>query len=131
MGTLEQNRFKVRKARAGFGLFAAAPFSRGEFVIEYTGPTISNSFANTLKTRYLFEIDDSWSVDGSPRYNLARYMNHSCAPNCEADIQGGRVFLYARRDIRADEELTFDYGDEYFNDFIRPVGCRCASCDRY
>lgn len=120
----------VRKSRAGLGrgLYAARAFKKGDFVVEYKGKRISSSYADTLGTRYLFEIDERWTIDGSSRGNLARYVNHSCDPNCEAEIDGNRIFFYAIRTIRPGEELTIDYGKEYFEEFIRPRGCRCEQC---
>lgn len=102
----------------------------GEFVVEYTGRHIPTSYADTLKTRYLFELDDEWTIEGSAKDNLARYINHSCSPNCEAEIRDGRILIYTARTIAAGEELTIDYGDEYFEEFIRPVGCKCERCLR-
>jgi len=67
-------------------------------------------------------------IDGSARSNIARYINHSCKPNCEAEIVAGRVFLRALRRIEAGEELSYDYGKEYFDMYIKPYGCRCAAC---
>lgn len=120
----------VKKSRAGLGrgLYAAHDFKTGDFVVEYTGKRISTAYADTLATRYLFEIDDKLTIDGSPTSNLARYVNHSCQPNCEAEIDGERIFFYAKRDISAEEELSIDYGKEYFEEFIRPQGCKCEPC---
>jgi len=128
--TIFQTRFAVRKSRPGLGhgLFATHDIKKGEFVLEYEGRKIPTAYADTLKSRYLFEIDREWTVDGSVRSNIARYVNHSCAPNCEADIRGGKILLYAAGDIRKGEELTIDYGEEYFDEFIKPTGCKCARC---
>ncbi|MBI4080023.1 SET domain-containing protein [Candidatus Kaiserbacteria bacterium] len=100
----------------------------GKLIAEYTGVRIPTSYADTLKTRYLFALDDEWTVDGSARTNIARYINHSCEPNCEAEIHDGRIYILSTRDIQAGEELTIDYGDEYFDEFIRPTGCKCRKC---
>ena len=125
----DKSNFVLRRTHgAGFGLYAARTFAEGEPVIEYTGRHIPTREADKLKTRYLFEIDRHWTIDGSARSNTARYINHSCDPNCEALLEDGRVMLYALREIRAGEELTFDYGEEYFDEFIRPKGCACAHC---
>ncbi len=110
------------------GLFVRAPFRTGERVVEYTGKKIPTKVADELDTKYLFEIDEDWTIDGSPRTNTARYINHSCRPNCESDIRGGKIFIFALRNIREGEELTMDYGDEYFDEFIKPFGCRCDFC---
>jgi len=112
----------------GHGLFAARGIQRGEFIAEYTGRKIPTKVADTLSTRYLFEIDKEWTIDGSPRTNIARYINHSCDPNCEAEISDGRILIRALRYIQKGEEFSFDYGQEYFEEFIRPKGCRCVKC---
>lgn len=127
-----QAKYAVRKSRPGLGqgLFATSGISRGDFVLEYVGKRIPTSLADTLKSRYLFEIDRKWTVDGSVRSNIARYINHSCAPNCEAELREGRILIYAARQIAKGEELTIDYGEEYFDEFIRPVGCKCEACAR-
>ncbi|QQG38357.1 MAG: SET domain-containing protein [Candidatus Kaiserbacteria bacterium] len=119
----------VRKSRAGLGhgFFATRKIERGECVAEYTGKRIATTYADTLKSRYLFEIDESWTIDGSGRENVARYINHSCEPNAEAEIHDGRIYILATRTIRKGEEITIDYGDEYYDEFIRPVGCKCAA----
>ena len=120
--------YRIGKSRSGKGLFAVEPFHKGERVIEYVGRRIPTREADKLKTRYLFDLEDGTTIDGSARTNAARWINHSCDPNCEARIEGGRVFVYALRGIAAGEEITIDYGDEYFDTFIRPAGCTCAKC---
>ena len=112
----------------GLGLFAHTPIKKGNFILEYTGTRISTALADILTTRYLFEIDETWTIDGSPRSNTARYINHSCKPNCEANIKKGKIMIYAIRPIVPHEELSMDYGDEYFDEFIKPHGCRCGAC---
>ncbi len=123
-------RFRVRQSvpGCGRGLFARVPIKQGELVIEYTGQKIPTKLADELATKYLFELDEAWTIDGSVRTNTARYINHSCRPNCEADIRNGRIFIFAVRNIQIGEELSMDYGDEYFDEFIRPFGCRCDAC---
>ena len=112
----------------GLGLYTETAIKRGSFVIEYTGHLILTSVADTLKTKYLFEIDEKLTVNGSHRGNVARYINHACEPNCEAEIDGTRIMIYAKKNILAGEELSYDYGDEYFNEFIKPYGCKCSKC---
>lgn len=104
------------------------PIERGAFIIEYTGKKIPNEEAEETETRYIFEIDDDWSIDGSGRDNIARYINHSCRPNCEVFIEGGHICVYARRNIKAGEELGYHYGLAYVKEFIAP-NCRCGFCD--
>ena len=128
--TTSSERFVVRRSGPGRGrgLFTRVPFRKGELVIEYTGNKIPTQLADELDTKYLFEIDEDWTIDGSPRTNTARYINHSCKPNCESDIRDGRILIFALRNIERGEELSMDYGDEYFDEFIKPVGCKCDSC---
>ncbi|TSC85532.1 MAG: histone-lysine N-methyltransferase [Parcubacteria group bacterium Gr01-1014_8] len=125
-----QTRFAIRRSKPGlgYGLFATNAIPAGEFVLEYKGRHVPTETADKLKTKYLFEIDSSWTIDGSTRANTARYVNHSCAPNCEADVRDGKVLIFANREIEAGEELTIDYGEEYFKEFIEPHGCKCDRC---
>lgn len=67
-------------------------------------------------------------IDGNVKGNIARFINHSCAPNCEADGPRGRVFILSIKSIKAGEELTYDYGKEYFDEYLKPKGCRCKKC---
>jgi len=77
----------------------------------------------------MFEINSRWTIDGSPRWNLGRYVNHSCRPNTEAVERKGRVIVYvARRKIKPGEELTVDYGKDYFDAFITKSRCQCDKC---
>ncbi len=130
MSSTHRTRFAVRRSRPGrgFGLFAREAIARGEFLLEYTGRHLPTKEADELDTKYLFEIDKHWTIDGSPRSNTARYINHSCNPNCEADIRDGKILIFSTRPIAAGEELTMDYGEEYFDEFIKPSGCKCDSC---
>lgn len=114
----------------GLGLFARTRILSGDFILEYTGVRVPTPVADSLPSRYLFEIDEHWTVDGSPLTNAARYINHSCDPNCEARLRGGRILIYCVRAIDRDEELTIDYGDEYFDEFIKPAGCKCDRCEK-
>jgi uncharacterized protein len=125
-----QARFAVRKSRPGLGhgLFATSALRKGDFILEYKGRRIPALQADASKSRYLFEVDREWTIDGSPHFNIARYINHSCKPNCEADLRDGHILIYASRDITKGEEFSIDYGDEYFDEFIRPAGCKCDKC---
>ena len=134
MKTIEDGRFEVKdgKPGTGKGLFTRDTISKGSFVIEYTGIHIPTKEADEHRGRYLFQLDDEWTIDGEASHGVAKYINHSCEPNMEARIKKGadavnHIMMYALRSIGKGEELTLDYGDEYFNDFIRPVGCKCGS----
>lgn len=124
------HKFAVKRARAGLGLFATAEIKRGEQIIEYVGELISEDEANRRGGKYLFRIDECWTIDGKGRSNLARYINHSCRPNAEAELdeEERRVHIIAKRNIRPGEEIAYNYGREYFDDHIKPAGCRCLKC---
>lgn len=120
----------VRRSFAGLGLFADRDFRKGERVIEYIGNRILSSESDTRPNRYLFQVNSKWDIDGSPRWNIARYVNHSCRPNCEAVNRRGRIFIVSTRAIRKGDEFCYDYGQEYVHEYIRPYGCRCVACRR-
>jgi len=125
--------FEIRDAQPGTGkgLFAREGYRAGDFIVEYTGVKIPTKEADMHRGRYLFELDDKWTIDGEPTNSPARYINHCCLPNAEARIErqddGKHIMMYALRDILPEEEITIDYGEEYYNDFIRPVGCKCIA----
>jgi SET domain-containing protein len=121
-------RLKVRRAKAGLGLFAEEAIPKGACIIEYVGRVISKEEEYESNSKYLFEIHSRLTIDGTARSNTARYINHSCRPNCEVEIRKHRVFIMAKRAIKAGEELNYDYGKEYFDDHIKPYGCRCDKC---
>ena len=119
---------RVGRSSAGLGLFTNAPIERGGFIIEYTGTILTDKEADEKGGKYLFEVAKNKVIDGSHRGNIARYINHSCKPNAEPEIRRGRVYIFAKRNIKAGEEITYNYGKEYFNDYIKPYGCRCDHC---
>ena len=121
-------RVGVKRACAGRGLFALEPIPKGACIAEYVGRTITDEEWLKSRSRYLFKITEKKTIDGWNKKNLARFINHSCRPNCEIEIRKGRVFVMARRGIKAGEELAYDYGKEYFDDLIKPIGCRCLKC---
>jgi SET domain-containing protein len=118
----------VARARVGLGLFAVEPIARGSYVIDFRGKLIPTASADRMRSRNLFEIDEKWTINGSSRTNVARYINHSCKPNCVARRIARSIRIFARRNIEPGEELTYDYGKEYFDSFIEPVGCKCRHC---
>lgn len=119
--------FSVKRGNAGLGLFTDDMISKGEFLIEYFGPILTNDQADEKQGKYLFEVDDKRTIDGSARKNTARYINHSCKPNCEIYIEGKRVYVYSLKKIKAGEELTYNYGKEYVENFIKHKGCKCGN----
>ncbi len=121
--------YRVGRSETGLGLFATDVIERGTFIIEYVGPRISNEEVHRRRsTRYLFEVNSRWTIDGSPRWNIARYINHSCRPNAEAVVSRGRIRIKAIKRIKPGDEITYNYGRNYFEAFIKPVGCRCLCC---
>jgi SET domain-containing protein len=102
----------------GKGVFALTDIARGERIIEYVGEVITwkealrrhpHDPAQPNHTFY-FHLDDGHVIDALYGGNAARWINHSCDPNCEADEEDGRIFITAQRDIRSGEELNYDYG---------------------
>ena len=120
--------YAVKRAATGLGLFAIKPIRRGTRIVEYVGPRVANDVVEKSYGKYFFGVNKQWSVDGSGRENVARYANHSCAPNAEAIITRGRIWIWSRRNIKAGEEITYDYGKEYFEGIIKDIGCRCQKC---
>ncbi len=123
-----KHQFKVKKSYAGLGLFTETPIKRRDFVIEYWGKIMSDEAVEKIRGgKYYFDISDTpWTIDGSARTNLARYINHSCKPNCEAIQDGKRIFIYARRAIKPGEELSYDYGEGYMEGVIGKGNCLCG-----
>jgi SET domain-containing protein len=122
-------KYAIRRTKTGLGFFALEPIPRGKRIIEYTGPLITNEEFERRNGKYFFGVNSRWTIDGSPRSNVARYINHSCRPNAEALISGRRVWIWSKRNIAAGEEVAYDYGKEYFQDIIEPMGCRCVGCE--
>src|SRR5262244_2329332 len=120
--------FRVGRSKTGLGLFATKLMRRGTFIVRYTGRKLRNAVADELDTKYLFEINNRWTIDGSSRSNIARYINHSCRPNAETDIKKHKILISAIKTIHPGDEITYNYGRNYFNAFIKDRGCRCAAC---
>ncbi len=123
-------KYKVKKSAAGLGLFAEEPIKKGTWIIEYVGKVVTGKkeVEEYPANKYIFETSKTRMIDGSARSNTARYINHSCKPNCEVEIFGGRVFVKAIKRIEVGEELNYDYGEEYTDEYIKPYGCRCVPC---
>lgn len=121
---------KVKRSSAGLGLFAEEDIPKEQLIIEYTGERITEDEANERGGQYLFSVTDNLTIDGTGRENTARYINHSCHPNAEAehDEDEDRIFIRACKKIKAGEEITYDYGKDFFNDIISKKGCRCRKC---
>ena len=133
-------RIQVRRSGVhGKGVFALKPIRAGERIIEYVGERLTWAAAQRRHPHdpsdpnhtFFFHIDDKLVIDAAVGGNAARWINHACEPNCEAEEDGGRVFIDALRDIAPGEELFYDYGlivdDRYTPALKKQYECRCGS----
>jgi SET domain-containing protein len=121
----------------GRGVFAARRIGPGQRIIEYAGERISNAEADrryddeSMRRHhtFLFTLDKKTVVDGGSEGNDARYINHSCDPNCEAVIEKGKIWIYAKRNIQPGVELAYDYQYERTGsaDDAKFYRCSCGS----
>ncbi|HEY1171607.1 MAG TPA: SET domain-containing protein-lysine N-methyltransferase [Verrucomicrobiae bacterium] len=128
---------KVEVRKSGIhdtGCFAACDIRKGEKVIEYVGPHMSK--AESAKqcedgNVYVFTLNDAVDINGNVEWNPARFINHSCAPNCESENDDPHIWILAVRDIKAGEELTYNYGFdiEEYKDY--PCNCGAKDCVGY
>lgn len=125
--------YRIGRSKTGLGLFATKPIKKGDKIIRYIGPMLDcrKKKDDAVENKYLFQITKRWTVDGSVRKNIARYINHACKPNAESDVSKKklRIVIRAIKDIEPGEEINYDYGTEYFKEFLKPIGCKCASCE--
>lgn len=121
---------KVGRTPTGLGLFADEDVPKGRFIAEYWGPVVPDEEADRVGGKYLFTLGNGKSILGASRRNVARYANHGCRPNAEARQVGNRVYLFSRKRITPGSEITYDYGKDYFEGIIEPMGCLCRSCLR-
>jgi SET domain-containing protein len=121
----QREKLEVKKSIAGLGLFATQPIKKGSFIIEYVGPLMDDDETQKKGGKYLFALGKTWTIYGTNRKNIARYINHSCVrTNCEPVQYAMRIKIRATRDIKPGEELFYDYGKEYFDEFIKGY-CQC------
>lgn len=121
---------KVKRGLSGLGLFAGEDIKKGEVIIEYIGEILNKEEADKrARSQYLFEVSRNKTIDGTPRWNIARYCNHACeeAANAESEIKRGRVFIQAIKNIKEGDEIVYDYGEEFVKEHIVPYGCRCVA----
>jgi SET domain-containing protein len=136
----EEGRLQVRASGVhGQGVFALVPIKKGELILEYTGEVIT--WPEALRRHphdpsqpdhtFYFHLDDDTVIDGKFGGNASRWINHSCAPNVEADDESGQVYLLALRAIKPGEELFFDYGlvieERYTPALKKRFECRCGA----
>ncbi len=122
---------KIARRRSGvhgWGVFAAEPISKNTRIIDYAGELIHNSVSEEREERYLqegciwvFRVNRNWSRDANVDGNVARFINHSCTPNCWFEVVDKTIWIRASRQIRRGEELTYD--DSIIGE--RTIPCRC------
>ena len=125
--------YKVKKSNIdNKGLYAAHNIKAGTKIIYYKGKLITkketerNPKYDNEKAIYLFNVNSRYDLDGDFEYNTARLINHSCSPNCEVAGKGLKLWIFALRDIKKGEELSYDYGfgfDENYKDYV----CKCGA----
>ncbi|MCP5519408.1 MAG: SET domain-containing protein-lysine N-methyltransferase [Verrucomicrobiales bacterium] len=115
----------------GTGAFARRTIRKGTRLIEYLGRKISKTESAAqleAQNEYIFDVDEHFDLDGNVEWNPARFINHSCAPNCEAENEESRIWIRALRTIRAGEELTFNYGYDIADYRDHPCCCGAPNC---
>ncbi|MCG6204556.1 SET domain-containing protein [Rhodopseudomonas sp. HC1] len=126
--------YRVGRSKTGLGLFATEPIKKGTKIIRYFGPMLdcNKKKDDAVENKYLFQISKRWTVDGSVRKNIARYINHSCKPNAESDVsvRKRKIMIRAIKNIEPGEEINYDYGTEYFKEYLKPIGCKCDACEK-
>jgi len=136
----DARRMQVRRSGVhGKGVFALKPIAEGERIIEYKGQLITWKEAlrrhphdpSDPNHTFYFHIDDKHVIDAAVEGNAARWINHACEPNCEAQEIDGRVFIHALRPLKPGEELFYDYGliidERYTAKLKKEYACRCGS----
>ena len=126
--------YRIGRSRTGLGLFATKPIKKGAKIVRYFGPLLDSRKKkdDAIENKYLFELNGRWTIDGSVRENVARYINHACRPNAESDVmpRKRKVVIRAIKNIEPGEEINYDYGTDYFKAYLKPIGCKCAACEK-
>ena len=130
---------KISKVH-GAGLFAKTNIPKKTKVIEYIGAKVTKKEGDRRADKqitkasknkkngmvYVFELNSRYDIDGSYTYNTARYINHSCDPNCEVEIIKNKIWIMSIKDIKKGQELSYNYGYPYDSDY-KEHKCRCKS----
>ena len=134
--------WKEKKSKIhGIGIVASEVIKKNTKIIEYIGEKITKSEGNKRSAErikkylykknegsvYIFELNKKYDLDGTPLYNKARYINHSCDPNCEVDIINNQIWIIAIKNIKKDNELSYDYGYPFDEDDYTDHVCKCGS----
>src|ERR1700758_2349959 len=126
--------YRIGRSRTGLGLFATKRIKKGSKIIRYFGPLLDSKKKkdDAIENKYLFELNNRWTIDGSVRENVARYINHACKPNAESDVKPRKrkVFIRAIKNIEPGDEMNYDYGTDYFKAYLKPIGCKCDACEK-
>jgi len=135
MATIPSSKpYRVGRSRTGLGLFATKPIKKGTKIIRYFGPLLDSKKKkdDAIENKYLFELNNRWTIDGSVRANVARYINHACKPNAESDVKPRKrkVIIRAIKNIEPGDEINYDYGTDYFKAYLKPIGCKCDACEK-
>src|SRR6201995_4762507 len=130
----KQKPYRIGRSRTGLGLFATKRIKKGARIVRYFGPILDSRKKkdDEIENKYLFELTNRWTIDGSTRKNVARYINHACKPNAESDVRPRKrkVFIRAIKNIEPGEEINYDYGTDYFKAYLKPIGCKCDACEK-
>ena len=125
---VQKYKLAVKKSNTGRGLFAMENIPKGVCIEEYNGRQLTEEEKYTSNSKYLFEINSKITIDGYVKGNRAKFINYACRPNVEFEIYKNKVFICTIKKIKAGEEITIDYGQEYFDEYIKPNGCKCEKC---
>ena len=134
--------WKVKKSKIhGSGVFSTKYIKKNTKIIQYIGEKVTRAEGNIRSEKrlkkflnskedgsvYIFELNSKFDIDGSPLYNKARYINHSCNPNCEVDIKNNEIWISSIKNIKKGDELSYDYGFEFDEDDFMDHKCKCGS----
>lgn len=126
--------YRIGRSKTGLGLFATKPIKKGAKIIRYFGPLLdcNKKKQDAIENKYLFQLNKRWTIDGSVRKNIARYINHACKPNAESDVnpRKKKIVIRAIKNIEPGEEINYDYGTDYFKEYLKPIGCKCDACEK-
>ena len=134
--------WEVKKSKIhASGVFATEKIQKNTKIIQYIGDKISKAEGDRRSEKrlkkylhskstgsvYIFELNKRYDIDGAKSYNKARFINHSCNPNCEVDIIKGQIWISSIKQIQKGDELTYDYGYEFDKDDYKDHICKCRS----
>ena len=134
--------WKLKKSKIhGKGIFATQYIKKNTKIIQYIGKKVTRAEGNLRSEKrlkkflnseedgsvYIFELNSKFDIDGSYLYNKARYINHSCDPNCEVDIKNDEIWISSIKNIKKGDELSYDYGFEFDEDDFMDHKCKCGS----